>query len=121
MPKKMTKRDADVKTMAEMLRSGATMMAESCPDCKVPIFKLTNGEMTCPGCGRRVVFAKSSEAEKLMAQNSESSQLESLLQKKVQSIKARLEETDDPNELESLSRTLSSLLDSLEKVRRQKS
>lgn len=120
MPKRMTKRDADVKRMAELLRSGATMMAEACPDCKVPIFKLANGEMTCPSCGRRVVFAKSSEAEKLIAQNSESSELEGLLQRKVQSIKGRLEGTDDPKELESLSRTLSSLLDSLEKVRQRK-
>lgn len=119
MPKRVSKRDADIKKMAELLRSGATMMAESCPDCKVPIFKLPGGEMTCPGCGRRVVFAESSEAERL-AHDSETSDLEVLLQKKIKSIKERMEATDDPRELESLSSSLSSLLDSLAKVRRRK-
>jgi len=120
MPKRLTKRDADVKRMAELLRAGATMMAESCPDCKVPIFRLTSGEIICPRCGRRVVFAKSSEAEKLAAQSTASSELEALLQKKIASIKERMEATDDPKELESLSRSLSSLLDSLGKVRQGK-
>jgi UPF0148 protein len=120
MPKRISKRDADVKRMAELLRAGATMMAEACPDCKVPIFKLTNGEMICPSCGRRVVFAKSSEAEKLAAQTSAASELEDLLQRKILSIKERIEGTDEPSELESLSKSLSSLLDSLEKVRQGK-
>jgi UPF0148 protein len=119
MPKRIAKRDADVKRMADLLRSGATMMAEACPDCKVPIFRLVGGEMTCPSCGRRVVFAKSAEAETLAAQT-ESSGLDALLQRKIKSIKERMEGTDDPKELESLSNSLSSLLDSLEKVRRRK-
>ena len=120
MPKRITKRDADIKRMAELLRAGSTMMAESCPDCKVPIFRLKSGDMICPSCGRKVVFAKSSEAEGLAAQASVASELEGLLQRKIQSIKERMEATDDPKELESLSRSLSSLLDSLGKVRQGK-
>jgi len=120
MPKRITKRDADIKRMAELLRAGSTMMAESCPDCKVPIFRLTSGDMICPGCGRKVVFAKSSEDEKAVTQNLAASELEVVIQRKILSIKEKLEATDDPKELESLSRSLSSLLDSLERVRRGK-
>jgi UPF0148 protein len=121
MPKRVTKRDADVKRMAELLKTGAIMMAEFCPDCKVPIFRLTSGEMICPSCGRRVVFAKSSEAEKVATQTSAALELEGVLQKKILLMKERIEGTDDPKELESISRSLSSLLDSLEKVRKGKS
>lgn len=120
MPEKLSKRDADIKKMAELLRAGATMMAETCPDCKVPIFRLPDGEMICPGCDRKVVFAKSTEAEKVAAQSSAASELEDVMQRKVKLIKEKMEKTDDPKELEGLSRSLSSLLDALEKVRKRK-
>jgi UPF0148 protein len=119
MPK-MSKRDAQIKKMAGLLRAGATMMAETCPDCKVPIFKLTNGEIICPSCERRVVFAKSTEAAKLAAQSSASSELEDMMQRKILLIKEKMEKTNDPKELEDLSKSLSSLLDTLEKVRQRK-
>lgn len=119
MPKP-SKRDADIKKMADLLRGGATMMAETCPDCKVPIFRLTDGEMICPGCERRVVFAKSTEAKKVAAQSSATSELEDMMQRKVQMIKEKMEKTDDPKELEGLSMSLSSLLDALERVRKRK-
>lgn len=120
MSEKISKRDADVKKMAELLRAGATMMAETCPDCKVPIFRLTSGEMICPGCERRVIFAKSTEADKIAAQSSATSELENMMQRKILLIKEKMEKTEDPNELGDLSKSLSSLLDTLEKVRQRK-
>lgn len=120
MAEKISKKDANVKKMADLLRGGATMMAETCPDCNVPIFKLKSGEMVCPGCDRRVVFAKSTEAEALAAQSSSTSELERVMSGKVDMIRAKMEKTDDPKELEDLSKSLSSLLDALEKVRQRK-
>jgi UPF0148 protein len=120
MPEKISKRDANIKKMAGLLRAGATMMAETCPDCKVPIFKLTSGEMICPGCGRRVIFAKSTEADEVAAQSSATSALEDVMQRKILMMKEKMEKTDDPKELEDLSKSLSSLLDTLGKVRQRK-
>jgi len=40
----------DVKKMAEALRAGATMLAEPCPNCSSPLFRLRSGEVRCVSC-----------------------------------------------------------------------
>lgn len=52
-----------VKRMAQLLKSGATMLERSCPRCKVPLFKLKSGEIICPNCGQRYVIVSSDEEE----------------------------------------------------------
>ena len=39
------------------------MLADSCPDCKVPLFK-KNENTFCPKCGRKAVFVTSDEEAK---------------------------------------------------------
>ena len=46
-----------VKKAAELLRQGATMLEEPCPICKMPLFKLKNGDIVCPVHGK-VYIAK---------------------------------------------------------------
>ncbi|MGD2142812.1 MAG: Sjogren's syndrome/scleroderma autoantigen 1 family protein, partial [Candidatus Bathyarchaeota archaeon] len=43
-----------MKSMAELLRSGATMLSRSCPECDSPLFKLKSGDIVCAKCQRRV-------------------------------------------------------------------
>ena len=120
MAMRMEKRDADIKKMADLLRAGAIMLSETCPDCKVPIFKLTTGETLCPVCGRKVIFVKSSEAEKIISDNAAATAIENVMQKKIAGIKEKMEKTEDPREIERLSKTLASLFETLEKGRRTK-
>jgi len=40
----------NVKRMAEALSAGATMLAESCPNCSSPLFRLRSGEVRCVSC-----------------------------------------------------------------------
>ncbi len=54
------RRDA-VKAMADLLRSGATMLSERCPICGLPLFRLKSGEIVCPIHGR--IFVVRSEEE----------------------------------------------------------
>jgi UPF0148 protein len=117
----MSKRDVSAKKGADLLRSGATMLAQSCPDCKVPLFRLTSGEIICPSCDRRVIFVKSTEAERAATESAATMQLEEELLKKIANIKERMANTDNPEDLEKMAKTLSSLFDLLEKVRRTKS
>jgi UPF0148 protein len=49
----MGNKDENVKKMAELLRGGSTMLSHSCPDCKTPLFKLTDGEIICPAAAGR--------------------------------------------------------------------
>ena len=44
--------------MADLLRSGYTMLNQACPNCKNPIFRNRSGEMFCPTCSKPVVFSE---------------------------------------------------------------
>ena len=54
----MTERSDDsVKKMADLLRQGATMLAEACPQCGSPLLRV--GEhIYCAKCDRRIVYEK---------------------------------------------------------------
>ncbi len=54
-------RDTVVKRMAELLRSGATLLAETCPLCNSPLLRLPSGETVCPIHGR--IFVAKTEEE----------------------------------------------------------
>jgi len=56
-----------VKKMAELLKSGAAMLAETCPveGCNLPLFKLKSGEVVCPVHGR-VFLVKTDEEARMI-------------------------------------------------------
>lgn len=63
----MEKRTHAIKKMAELLKSGATMLAETCPvkDCNLPLFKLKSGEIVCPIHGKIYLVKTEEEARKI--------------------------------------------------------
>ena len=46
----------NIERMAELLRSGNTMLNYSCPECNSPVFKKKSGELFCPSCNREVIL-----------------------------------------------------------------
>jgi UPF0148 protein len=46
----------NIENMAELLRSGNTMLNKSCPECNSPLFKNRKGEIFCPSCNRKVLI-----------------------------------------------------------------
>ncbi|MFW9819732.1 MAG: Sjogren's syndrome/scleroderma autoantigen 1 family protein [Candidatus Thorarchaeota archaeon] len=44
--------------MADLLRSGNTMLNMACPVCNNPIFRNKGGDTFCPTCNRNVLIAK---------------------------------------------------------------
>jgi UPF0148 protein len=54
------KNDSSVRKMAELLRQGATMLADACPQCGSPLFKVKD-DIYCAKCDRRIVYAHSDE------------------------------------------------------------
>ncbi|RLG87627.1 MAG: hypothetical protein DRO15_04615 [Thermoprotei archaeon] len=54
-------RSAILKRMAELLRAGATMLAETCPKCNSPLFRLKSGEVLCPIHGKVMVVRSEEE------------------------------------------------------------
>ena len=63
----MSKPVNPVKKMAELLKSGATMLAETCPveGCNLPLFKLPSGEIICPQHGKIYLVKTEEEARKV--------------------------------------------------------
>ncbi|RUM47069.1 MAG: hypothetical protein DSY37_03700 [Hyperthermus sp.] len=51
--------------MADLLRAGAAMLAERCPICGLPLFRLRSGEVVCPLHGRVYIVRDESEASKV--------------------------------------------------------
>jgi UPF0148 protein len=113
-------RNEVIKRSAELLRAGATMLNECCPECKIPLFKLKGGEVICPSCERKVIFVKTDEEEKELLEVLKSSQLEEEISKKIEDIRRKIVNSNDPEEIERLAKTLSTLIDLKEKIRRKK-
>ena len=113
-------RDANVKKMSDLLRGGATMLSQTCPDCNIPLFKMPSGEVICPGCNRRVVFTTSSDMGRVKTETETTSELDDVILEKTRKIKNLMARTDDPEQLEKLARTLMALYDLLDRVRQTK-
>ena len=44
--------------MADLLRSGYTMLNSACPECNNPLFRNKNNETFCPICNKKIIFKK---------------------------------------------------------------
>lgn len=104
------------KYMAELLKSGATMLAETCPveGCHMPLFKLKSGEVVCPVHGRVYVVKTEEEAREIFERvglTSALSKVEDLALRRI----IELSGTEDADPLE-----LVKWLEVLERVRKLK-
>jgi len=115
-----TKESKELKTMADLLKQGATLTDLSCPACSSPLFKLQSGEIWCSKCQKRVVMVKEGQTTTEATRPVLLSTLETTVLTKIQDIEKKLKEETDPAKLEKLTATLASLLENLEKIRRMK-
>ena len=108
------------KEMAEMLRSGARMLSHNCPECGSPLFQLKSGEIWCASCKRRVIIVPEAEDESAADRELLWESLEGTLIGKVSSLNKMLSAEAEPVKVRELSEVISSLLASLERLRRLK-
>ena len=107
-----------IRSMADLLRSGATLTSLSCPACSSPLFRLKNGELWCGQCQKKVIVVKEGEESAEAQSITTLSTVEYTLIEKMREINERIRGTNDADELQKLSAVLSSLLENLEKIRR---
>ena len=60
----------DSKKMADLLRSGHTMLNLACPVCNNPLFRNKNKELFCPICNKRVLIKKKDIVQSNIVKNS---------------------------------------------------
>ncbi|MHA2061150.1 MAG: Sjogren's syndrome/scleroderma autoantigen 1 family protein [Candidatus Kariarchaeaceae archaeon] len=105
-----------VKRMADLLKSGATMLFEHCPQCNSPLFKIEN-ETWCPSCNKQVVTVKEGKnVEYAMATFLET--VEERILTKIEDISQQLSNEQDLLKLTHLSNLISVLLDILTKTKK---
>ena len=109
--------DGEMKQMVELLRSGATMLSYSCPECASPLFRLKTGEIWCANCDRRVVIVTEGEEASVEA-GAQLASLERAIVDKLASMSGRLAEESDPESLKAVAEVLEALLASLERLRK---
>ena len=115
--------DKHIKKMADLLFQGATLTDLACPNCGSPLLRLKDGTLWCGKDEKKVILVKEGEEkaeEPKVSGNVAMDKLEATLMAKVQNLQAKIEKTDDVEELGKLATALSELLNGLEKVRKMK-
>ncbi len=110
---------AEVKRMAELLKAGATMLSDICPECGTPLFKMCE-EIFCPKCNRPVVMVKSTEDESKIAAENVLANTERTILTKIRETDESIKREKDPEKLIQLGNSLSGWLTALERIRRLK-
>ncbi len=106
------KDDASVKKMGELLRRGATMLADACPQCGSPLFKVSD-DIYCVRCDRRVVYADSDEEVETQAVRTLIPELRTTLIAKLNALNELVESESDIEALTKLANLMVLLLQSL--------
>jgi UPF0148 protein len=104
--------------MAELLKAGATLLEEACPQCNSPLFKLSSGEIYCAKCDRKVLIVKSDEEVASALTPMALSTLEETLTVNLQRLERLARTETSPQALESLLKLINSHLEALERIRR---
>jgi Uncharacterized Zn-finger containing protein len=107
---------ADIaKRMAELLKAGNIMLSDSCPDCKVPLFKLRDGKIICPSCNRTVIYVKHGE-ENVVKRYQAIEEMLSTITDKLAELNLSISSEDDIIKLNDKVKVLNSLLDAYDKL-----
>jgi uncharacterized Zn finger protein (UPF0148 family) len=106
------KDDTSVKKMADLLRRGATMLADACPQCGSPLFKVGE-DIYCAKCDRRIVYADSDEEVETQAVMTLLPELRETLIGKLKALNELVDSETDIETLTKLANLMVLLLQSL--------
>jgi len=105
--------------MSELLKSGATMLSETCPECGSPLFKV-GSDIICAKCNKPVVILKATQQEDKVIGERVLGDLEQTILSKIKEINNAMSSENDAEKLTQYGKALSTWLDALDKVRKLK-
>ncbi len=109
--------EVDYRRMADLLRSGATMLSEVCPECGNVLFRVRE-EMICPRCNKPVVLVKATEdASKVLGERALGDVEHTLINKILEAETMIRNETDIDRSIK-LGNLLTNWITALERIRR---
>ncbi|RDJ31386.1 MAG: hypothetical protein DWQ18_02680 [Crenarchaeota archaeon] len=99
------------KKAVEMLLKGATLLGEPCPYCKgVRVMK--DGHALCVNCGKEPKEEKNTETPKTTPSMTE------MLENKLNALSSQLEKENDPTKQQEILKTINSILETIEKIKK---
>jgi UPF0148 protein len=105
--------DISMKKMAELLRKGARMLGDSCPECNTPLFQLKSEEIICPVCQKPVKYlSHSHDLEEVIQKGN----LESIITNKINEIQGMLQKESNIEQIKKITETLLVLLEARKQV-----
>lgn len=117
----------DSKIMADLLRSGYTMLNLACPECNNPLFRNKNNETFCPICNKKIIFKKDIKGQSSSSRISDSlndtktnldlSSLQQIIEEKITYISNILKDETQINLIERNLKILLQLFKLLKKLR----
>jgi uncharacterized Zn finger protein (UPF0148 family) len=108
----------DLRSMADLLRNGATLTALSCPACNSPLFRLKNEDLFCGSCKKKVIVVKEGLSHREGNDIYDFISVESTLLLKIREINNLMKSEDDIDHLLKLSNLISVLLESFYKIKK---
>jgi UPF0148 protein len=103
--------------MSELLKSGATMLSKTCPECGSPLFKVGK-DIICAKCNKQVVIVKATQKEDKITEEAVLSNVEQTVLSKIKEVNDAINSENDKEKLILNSQTLSIWLDILDKIRK---
>ena len=116
----MSNESNSIRNMVDLLHQGATLTELSCPACSSPIFRLRSGDLWCEQCKKRVVVIKEGAQPIETTAPSLLANLELTILSKIQELDLKINDAQNLDELQKIITILSTLLDTLDKVRKMK-
>jgi UPF0148 protein len=105
----------DVKRMADLLKSGATMLSDICPECGSPLFRVRN-DIFCAKCNKPVVYAKAAGSQTTVSPTLLLDSIEQTITIKMSETNELLKLEKDPERLGAYSNLVFGWLSMLEKL-----
>ncbi len=106
----------DVKRMADLLKSGATMLSDICPECGNPLFRV-KGDIFCAKCNKPVVYARATGPQATVSPSLLLETVEQTIVGKISETNALLKLEKDPEKMSVYSNLVFGWLSMLEKLR----
>lgn len=108
--------DELIKKMSDLLKSGATMLGDHCPECGSPLFKIQE-DIWCSKCNKRVIKVKEGDVQRTTI-TPQLNDVEKATLVKIREISKQISEETNIVSLEKLSDLLLKLFEVLEKTKR---
>ncbi len=119
MKEKKSQDQHDMAKMSQLLLSGVTMLSDSCPDCKIPLFK-KNEQVFCPQCERKAVYIKDENEIKQIEQqfslDESTSQLKDVLAGKINYLTNQLASSENMQDMMNILEMIDKILAIIQKI-----